>query len=400
MKYVRYLLMLTLAGALLGACKGEEKPQVTEEIAVSPASIPAGKALATYTVNVTSNVRWTVTMTEEGGGNVSWATLGRTSGTGDASVTVRVNENKYKEERRAVIAFKTAGGKTASVSLVQEGNSESSETSTEAKLRLGSYNLRRSGLTEEDNNNKWSIRKDRLATSIANCAFDIVGFQEVDTEQQNWLRDVFGPQDYAFYFFSPYAQNGVGSRGQGVGYRASMFVLEESHFFWASNDPDTMSSSDTGSSGNFNRGGCCVVLRHKSTGLKIFFMDNHGCLNSGPNQQFAHVYVDREKMYNPDGLPSVFVGDMNAGESSETGSVYMTYTSHWKDSYKELPAADRSGYAGTYNGYSYPTGKSRIDYIFIRGAVTPTHYTCDNTLYGGYYPSDHFPIYLDCVIKN
>ena len=400
MRFLRALILASLAGVLLGACRKPDKPTVEETLSVDPPVITATSSLATYTVTVVSNVHWTADLAAEDGSEAAWATLGRTSGTGDASVSVRVNENKYKDERKAVITFKTDGGLTASVPLVQEGNAGSSDTPAEVQLRLGSYNLRRSGLTEEDANNKWASRKTRLEQSIAACAFDIVGFQEVDTEQQSWLNSQFGPRDYSFYFFSPYAQNGVGSRGQGIGYRTSMFTLVDKGFFWASSDPDTMSQTDTGSSGNFCRGGCWVILQHKNSGIRIFFMDNHGCLNSGPNKEFAHVYVDREKLCNPTGYPSVFVGDMNAGVSSEEGSVYMTYTSHWKDSYQELDATKRTGCAGTYNGYSNPTGKSRIDYVFIRGAITPLQYTCDNTLYGGLYASDHFPVYIDAKVAK
>ena len=78
----------------------------------------------------------------------------------------------------------------------------------------------------------------------------------------------------------------------------------------------------------------------------------------------------------------------------------MIYTSHWNDPYEVLPATLRKGCVGTYNGFSYPTGKSRIDFVFYRGNnVEPKLYTCDNTLYGGKYPSDHFPVYVDYKIE-
>ena len=92
---------------------------------------------------------------------------------------------------------------------------------------------------------------------------------------------------------------------------------------------------------------------------------------------------------------------MNAGSSSDEGSVYMTYTSYWKDSYTVLDVSRRNGCAGTYNGYSYPSGKSRIDFVFFRGErVEPQSYTCSNQLYGGLYASDHFPLWVDMKIKK
>lgn len=400
MNHFHALALQALAGALLGSCQKPVSPAAEETLSVHPPVIAATSSLATYTLSVVSNTHWTAALTEEDGSEAAWAALGRTSGTGDASVSVRVNQNKYKDGRKAVITFKTDGGLTSTAKLTQAGAGEGGDTPAEVQLRLGSYNLRRSGLSEDDANNKWATRQARLEQSILACAFDVVGLQEVDTEQQAWLDSRFGPRDYAFWFFSPYSQGGAGSRGQGIGYRSSMFTLVDKGFFWASPDPETMSASDTGTSGSFNRGGCWAILQHKNSGIRIFFMNNHGCLNEGPNKDFAHVYVDQERKHNPEGYPSVFVGDMNTGVSSEAGSVYMTYTSHWKDSYLELDATKRKGCAGTYNGYSYPVGKSRIDYVFIRGGVTPLLYTCDNTLFGGLYASDHFPIYIDAKITK
>ena len=108
-----------------------------------------------------------------------------------------------------------------------------------------------------------------------------------------------------------------------------------------------------------------------------------------------------EKQYNVDGLPSFFVGDMNSSESTEAGAPYVVYTSYWKDSYKEAPSNKRYGSALTFNGYSSVTGKSRIDMVFFRGGnpITINTYTCKNTLYGGLYASDHFPVYVDATIN-
>ena len=186
-----------------------------------------------------------------------------------------------------------------------------------------------------------------------------------------------------------------------VGYRKDAFTLSGWHFFWASESPDTMSYNDTGDQGNFKRGGCCCVLTHKATGIKLFFMNNHGCLNSGSNIQYAHVYVDMEQRYNKAGLPSFFVGDMNARESTVESSVYMTYSSWWKDSFKEVDTAHRTGSTNTFNGYTSPTGKYRIDYVFFRGSgFEPVQYCCDNTLYDGLYASDHFPVWVEFAFEK
>jgi endonuclease/exonuclease/phosphatase family metal-dependent hydrolase len=392
MRSGRITAFLLLAGVLAGSCR--EKEPVQETISVNPETIQASASLDSYDVQVSSNAAWEASV--EGG--LSWITLTRTTGHENAKVGVRVGENKYKDAREAGIVFKTAGGASARVLVRQEGAAGGEEAPDGRVLRIGTYNLRMSGLDKEAAY-VWDVRKERLKQSLQDCNFDIFGLQELSTTTQAWLDQELSSQ-YEFRYFSPYAQRGVGDRAQGIGWRKDAFTMSDWHYFWASGEPDVMSDNDTGSQGDYKRGGCCCVLTHKASGMKLFFMNNHGCLNAEPNMAFAHVYADQEKRFNPDGLPSFFVGDMNARESSEEGSVYKTYTAWWKDPYMLLDASKKSGASGTYNGYSNTNGKSRIDYVFFRGeGITPVQYRCDNKLYDGLYASDHFPVWVEFAIK-
>lgn len=391
MRPIRLAMIFLLAGAILLSC--QEKP-VQEVISVAPGTIQATPELDTYEVQVSSNASWEVSIED----NLPWLTPTRNSGHDDARVGIRVSENKYKDARDAVIVFKTAGGASAQVSLHQEGKSDGGDAPDGTVFRAGTYNLRMSGLDKETAY-VWDVRKERLKKSIIDCNFDFFGLQEVSTTTQSWLDSEFSGK-YEFKYFSPYSQRGIGDRAQGIGCRKDAFTISDWHFFWASDDPDTMSDNDTGSQGSYKRGGCCCVLTHKASGIRIFFMNNHGCLNSEPNAAGAPVYIEQEKRYNPEGLPSFFVGDMNARESSEAGSVYMTYTSWWKDPYMILDASRKSGCSGTFNGYTNPSGKYRIDYVFYRGdGVTPLRYCCANKLFDGLYASDHFPVWVEFAIK-
>ena len=58
------------------------------------------------------------------------------------------------------------------------------------------------------------------------------------------------------------------------------------------------------------------------------------------------------------------------------------------------PAA-RQGPEGSFNAWrmSSPPRARRIDFIYYRGkGVVPLSYRCNNRLYDGGYPSDHFPV--------
>ncbi len=380
------LAFFLLAGAVLGFCG--KKESVKEEISVSPAFVEAKAAMDTYKLEVTSNARWTLSP------DVSWLSLSQTSGHDNALVTLRVYENELSTERKASIVFKTASGVSCTVTLTQAGREGGDDTPEATVLRIGSYNLRMSGLDKEGDN-VWDLRKSRLKESLIACDFDVFGIQEVSSVTQTWLNSELSSK-YSFKYFSPYSQSGNGDKAQGIGYRKGAFTLSDWHFFWATATPDKMSENDRGSEGNYKRGGCCCVLTHVSSGKKIFIINNHGCLNSESNIAAAPYYITQEKRFNSAGLPSFFVGDMNLRESSAEGSSYVIFTSYWKDPYKTLDSSARSGPEGSYNGFQYPGGRHRIDYVFYRGeGFAPKAYRCDDSLYGGKYASDHFPVWVE-----
>ena len=275
------------------SCQKEKQPEVAEEVSVSPAQIDATAALASYKIDVTSNVKWTVSVQAENDADVSWLTLGRSSGNGNMQLSVRVAANEYNTSRSALVVVTTAGGKTAETLVVQQANDKGEDAPEGLILKVGTYNLRMSHL-DNGTDNAWDVRKDRLKKSLMACEADFLGIQEVDDKTQAWLNSELASK-YSFRYFSPYSKDGKGTRAQGIGYRFDKFTLSDWHYFWACDTPDVMTTNDTGSQGDFNRGGCCCVLTHKATGIKIFVMNNHGCLNNQSNIDNAHVYVDMEK---------------------------------------------------------------------------------------------------------
>ena len=363
------------------------------EIAVAPYTLQAASELSTYDLDVVADCSWTAEIQSADEVEADWLTLSKRKGTGDTKLTLRVFENKYSSERKAVVNFLVGKAVKATVNVTQAG-ARGGEDMSSADLRVGSYNLRMSSLDDSDAQNKWSVRKSRLLTSIKENDFDIFGVQEVDLTTQQWLRDNLG-SEFECWFFSPYAQSGTGDKAQGILFRKNMLSISDKHYFWASDTPDVCSVNDTGDSGNFRRGGHCAIFTHKSTGVRFFFMNTHACLNREPNAAYAYVYADQEKRYNTEGLPSFFVGDMNARPEYDAPAKYKE---HWKDSFET--AAKRSGAAATYNGYSNASGKYRIDYIFHRGKVNVKEFCINNALYDNLYASDHFHIYADVTITK
>lgn len=280
----------------------------------------------------------------------------------------------------------------ASVASAVSGRTERSVL----EFRLGSYNLRMEHL-DTDDDNRWTARRPRLMESIRLQSFDVAGLQEVNSMMQADLEEEFG-KIYTFWFFSPYSQDGVGDKAHGIMFRSSEYLISDKRFFWASDTPDVCSVTDIGPKGNYRRGGCCAVLTHISSGIRFFLMCTHACYNDGPNARYASVYRAMESRYNPERLPSFFVGDMNADPGSEASQAYRNY---WNDSFLMAHGASRTGLQNTYNGYEYPSGSNRIDYIYFRGeGIKVKSYGCDGSLYDRRFASDHFPITADIRIAR
>ena len=152
----------------------------------------------------------------------------------------------------------------------------------------------------------------------------------------------------------------------------------------------------------FIRGAFCVVLKDRTNGRKYLMMVTHAPLNKQQHNEAAHIIVEMEKKYNPKGWPSFFVGDLNTTERDDASAVYR---SHWTDSYHffdDKPEL-RTGPEVTFNGWNLvdpAANHNRIDFIYYRGkGVTPLRYVCNDARYGGFFASDHFPVYVDFEIK-
>lgn len=290
------------------------------------------------------------------------------------------------------------GRKPFSNKIVKKAKVVTDQTVDVAHVRVGTYNLRISPQGDYDKGNGWDTRKDKVVSMIRKHDWDVFAMQEVTGNGnggpeigRNMQADLIAAlgDTYTFLFFSPYSQDGNGKSASGMAFKKDRFTLSDSHCFWASATPDTMTNND----GKHSRGGLCGVLTHKESGVRFFFMETHGPLNKEFNALAAPYYLEIEKKYNPGGLPSIFVGDMNFYDTSES---YKLFTTWWLDSYKVLEGKNLvKGPRGTFNGFKPDRDMEkagRIDYIFFRGQAEPLGYTCDDGKTDGRYPSDHCPV--------
>lgn len=393
---IAYRRLIILFLAIFAAVQCTKPGSETVTLTVSPSELSVPYTQSSQDFEVQSNGSWTVKVTSPEGYEIFWAKPKREKGNGTSTVSLRIYQNDYKNERVAHVVVISEAGDTSVVHLTQAGNPNSDVTDTEITVRIGTYNLRvKSG--KDTGDYAWDKRKPRLITSIYANNFDVFGVNECNTDVQNHINENL-KNDYNIKYFSPYSQDGNGDRAQGIVYKKH-FTLIDWHYFWLSESPDVMVANDPSGDSIYNRGGCCGTLVHNETGVRFFVMVTHGATNQSVRDKYAYVYIDMEKKYNPNGYPSFFVGDMNARPAQNSVATYLTY---WKDVYLEVGKDKITGPFSTYNDFDITLDLNkdprRIDYIYYRNA-TPMNYVCNDATYDGCYASDHLPVYSDMKIK-
>lgn len=110
---------ILLAAAAFAACAPSEKPGGETEVvslSVSPTSLSFKEADAsTKFVSVTAGGAWTATVTGD------WIHAGKLSGTGNSSISVKVDASDEENTRNGSIKV-TCGSESATVEVTQEGN--------------------------------------------------------------------------------------------------------------------------------------------------------------------------------------------------------------------------------------------------------------------------------------
>ena len=284
------------------------------------------------------------------------------------------------------------------------------------RVRTASYNIR-GKTTESDSQNNWDNRKSDLVKLVKNIAPDVAGFQEVKSEQYDYLR----AQLSAYTFVGAMNSTASSAAASPVAFLASRFKLLRSGTFWLSATPDAVGSVKWGNGiedSGYPRICTWALLRDKTSGGIFCFACTHLDLNAGPRLAGMRLILSKlVAKYDALDVPVVLVGDMNAYENEETIRAAMEVLQDSLLVSQTTPA----GPWRTYNGfqwiapaeeetcptvldtttpaertYTAPFGR-RIDYIFSSRGTSVASFAIRNDARPGkeYYPSDHYPIVAD-----
>lgn len=250
-------------------------------------------------------------------------------------------------------------------------------------LSVMTFNMRYDN--PEDGQNNWRFRRERVAGVIKAQEVDVLGTQELLSNQFNDLSGLL-----------------TGYQGVGVGrldgvesgeycavfFRKDRFTLLDSGTFWLSETPEVVGS--LGWDGACERIATWVVLRDRD-GREFFFIDTHlDHVGQVARDEGVSLLMKRIETLSG-GRPVILTGDFN----SEPGSSVVAHVQ--KDGVlrdAKAIAAQRSGTDWSFSDFGQIPEAERplLDYIFVSGDVEALRYEVLPDTFDGGYVSDHAPV--------
>lgn len=251
------------------------------------------------------------------------------------------------------------------------------------EIKVMSFNIRLD--VEADGENKWSLRKDKVAGLMNYYEADFIGGQEVQHHQlQYLLQNLKG-----------YAHIGVG-RDDGkeggeyscIFYNKEKFNVIQQSTFWLSPTPDSVSF---GWNAACRRVCTYGLFKHKKT-KQVFWVFNTHLDHVSKLARLESVKLITQKIeaLNTKNYPVILSGDFNSRPDDEP-TQYMNTKMQNARAVSNLVY----GPADTWNGFKFNKKLDGcIDYIFIskNEKIKVTKFASITDSYDMKYPSDHLPV--------
>jgi len=257
-------------------------------------------------------------------------------------------------------------------------------------IRVMSFNIRCANCDDGENN--WENRKSMVLARLQAFQPDLLGVQECrDDTQAKFLKNNL--KEYQFY--------GVRRGGGGetalemapILFRKSSFQVIQSGYFWLSETPEIPGSKSWDSV--FARTATWVQLLHQASGRTLVFLNTHFDYQPiailGAASQLRQWVERTVQQY-----PLILTGDFNADKNSSAyqhlsgdGLLFDVHRQVRPDGLDEP----------TFHGFGNPAFFSPIDWILTSQHLEVLSASVDTHHEGNRFPSDHYPILADLMLK-
>jgi endonuclease/exonuclease/phosphatase family metal-dependent hydrolase len=269
-----------------------------------------------------------------------------------------------------------------------------SRHSDENSFKVMTFNVRYDN--PADSINAWPRRADQVCNFIQKENPDILGMQEVLWSQYMLMDSVL----------TGYTSVGVGRDDGAKGgemnpvfFKKEKFDMVRTITFWLSDTPEVPGSMGWGAS--LPRIVTWMELVNKSNHEHFFFFNTHFANDSDSARTMSSAILLKEVKMIAEGFPFVITGDFNMIRTSQAYAIITGPAESvplLKDSYL-ISEKKPSGSPYTFNGFSDETGKSRIDYIFVKNGMRVLEYKTFMKKDHGIFISDHWPVEAVISVK-
>lgn len=258
-------------------------------------------------------------------------------------------------------------------------------TFAQQELKVMSYNIRLD--VASDGENRWEMRKDKVAGLLNYYEADFIGAQEVLHHQLTYLLE------------NMHKYNHIGvARDDGkmageyscIFYKKDLYHIVQEGTFWLSPTPEIPSK---GWDAALNRVCTFGLFSHKKNKQLIWVLNTHfDHIGKTARLESAKLIIEKINTLNKGkNYPVILIGDFNSTPEEPPAQFIL---SQMKNS-REVSIENPYGPAVTWNGFQFDKTPERvIDYIFINKTkkLKVRKFATLTDSYQKKYPSDHFPI--------
>jgi endonuclease/exonuclease/phosphatase family metal-dependent hydrolase len=257
-----------------------------------------------------------------------------------------------------------------------------------APLRVATYNLRYNNAG--DGPNAWPQRKEMVKNLIRYHDFDVFGTQEGLREQLTGVAEL---PEYAFVGRGRDDGKEAGEHSA-IFYKKARLQLLQTGDFWLSQTPDRPSLGWDAKCCNR----ICTWAKFKDlqNGQTFYFFSVHFDHEGVEARRQSGKLMVQKIQEIAQGTPAICVGDLNSTPDTEQVKSLQALLG---DAYL-LTQRPAYGPVGTFNGFKLDAPlRDRIDYIFVSRGSTVLSYAVLTDSLRGRYPSDHFPVLAEVLLK-
>jgi len=259
---------------------------------------------------------------------------------------------------------------------------------TDNVYKVASYNIRMD--TEHDGLDAWKYRKDKVNALLQYHDLDIIGVQEAFIHQLHDINRI----DYLNYVGVGRDDGKQAGEHSAIFYNTKKFTVLDQGDFWFSETPTV-----PGKGWDVT---CCnrictwVKLKDIKTGKEFFVFNSHfDHIAKVARIESAKLLLNKIDEI-AKGAPVMATGDLNSTPEMPQIQHIKTVL---KDAY-EVSQTTPYGSVGTFNAFKWDReNKDRIDYIFVSDGIDVLKYATLVDAVDKHYPSDHFPVIANIIIK-